>query len=176
MPELYEEPLVTWGIGWLPLGTCSRCPFQSLLKIGASSVETQKFLPCSGDCWIVVITKFFWIPTAYFQVLRTDRSGKANSSWIYTALLNLQLHTPAHTQAHSLQQSPWPLRGCGDTWVKYLEILWSLDDRVILGNTSIEKDLNILGYLNREEEEKSISGMSLVFEPSSCLDNVAIGV
>ena len=47
---------------------------------------------------------------------------------------------------------------------------------MILGNTSIEKDLKILGYLKREEEEKSISGMSLVFEPSSCLDNVAIGV
>ena len=65
------------------------------------------------------------------KFLRDDRSGKANSSWIYTALLNLQLHTPAHTQAHALQQSPWPLRGCGDTWKyfdpwmieKYLETL-----------------------------------------------------
>ena len=59
------------------------------------------------------------------KFLRSDRSGKANSSWIDTALLNLQLHTPAHTQAHVLQQSPWPLRGCGDTWLieKYLEIL-----------------------------------------------------
>ena len=57
------------------------------------------------------------------KFLRDDRSGKANSFWIYTALLNLQPHTPAHTQAHALQQSPWPLRGCGDTWVQYLEIL-----------------------------------------------------
>ena len=58
------------------------------------------------------------------KFLRDDRSGKANSFWIYTALLNLQLHTPAHTQAHSLQQGPWPLRGCRDTCVieKYLEI------------------------------------------------------
>ena len=106
------------------------------------------------------------------KFLRNDRSGKANSSWIYTALLNLQLHTPAHTQALALQQSPWPLRGCGDTW-KYFDP-WMIEK--YLETLRQKKYLKILGYLDREEEEKSISGMSLVFEPSSCLDNVAIGV
>ena len=78
---------------------------------------------------MLLLQKLYLQLTSKF--LRNDRSGKANSSWIYTALLNLQLHTPAHTQAHALQQSPWPLRGCGDTWKyfdpwmieKYLETL-----------------------------------------------------
>ena len=126
MPELYEEPLVTWGIGWLPLGTCSRFPCQSLrLGIRKSFDHVQEIVE------LLLLQKLSEYLQLTSKFLRTDRSGKANSSWIYTALLNLQLHTPAHTQAHSLQQSPWPLRGCGDTWKyfdpwmieKYLETL-----------------------------------------------------
>ena len=98
-------------------------------KIGASSVteETKKSFNHVQE--IVELLLLLQKLSEYLQLtskfLRNDRSGKANSSWIYTALLNLQLHTPAHTQAHVLQQSPWPLRGCGDTWLieKYLEIL-----------------------------------------------------
>ena len=121
MPELYEVPLVRCGIGWLPLGTYFPC--QSL-RMGLPLWKHKSFNHVQEIVELLLLQKLSEYLQLTSKFLRNDRSGKANSSWIYTALLNLQLHTPAHTQAHSLQQGPWPLRGCRDTCVieKYLEI------------------------------------------------------
>ena len=132
MPELYEVPSVRWGIGLLPLGTYSWFPCPSLrLGLPLSQRKHKSFNHVQEIVELLLLQKLSEYLGLTSKFLRNDRSGKANSSWIYTALLNLQLHSPAHTQALALQQSPWPLRGCGDTWKyfdpwmieKYLETL-----------------------------------------------------
>ena len=132
MPELYVVPSVRWGIGLLPLGTYSWFPCPSLrLGLLLSQRKHKSFNHVQEIVELLLLQKLSEYLQLTSKFLRNDRSGKANSSWIYTALLNLQLHSPAHTQALALQQSPWPLRGCGDTWKyfdpwmieKYLETL-----------------------------------------------------